>query len=293
MRQVCIISPILFNLYSEFMIVEALENESGMKFNGNNVTNLRYADDAVLVADTKKKLQKMMDKLNETCQVYGMAINVKKTKVLVISKTGKIKCSLSLGGGTIEQVTRYKYLGSWIQENARCEEEIKTRIGMAKAAFWQNKELLRRNVRFRTKMKIINCYVFSVLTYGCESWTWNAALSRKINAFEMWCYRRILKISWIDKITNVEVLRRVKTDLHFLTKMRQRKMEYAGHVMRGSQLSILEGKIHGKRGRGRPRRTWMDDIIEWTSLEAYGKVKRAAEDRVKWKSIVVNLLNRR
>jgi retron-type reverse transcriptase len=66
-RQGCIISPLLFNLYSEYMIKEALDNETGIRFNGNNISNLRYADDAVLMADTMKQLQKLMDKLNETC----------------------------------------------------------------------------------------------------------------------------------------------------------------------------------------------------------------------------------
>ena len=86
-RQGCIISPILFNLYSEFMIAEALEDEDGIKFNGINVTNLRYADDAVLVANSGKKLQKMLDKLNIACKVYGMALNVKKTKVMIVSNS--------------------------------------------------------------------------------------------------------------------------------------------------------------------------------------------------------------
>ena len=71
---------LLFNLYSEFMIGEALEHESEIKFNGINVTNFRYADDAVLVANSRKKLQKMLDKLNIACKIYGMALNVKKTK---------------------------------------------------------------------------------------------------------------------------------------------------------------------------------------------------------------------
>ena len=80
-----------------------------------------------------------------------MAINVKKTKVMVISKASKVKCSITLNNMALEQVNRYKYLGSWIIEDARCEEELKARIGMAKAAFWQNREVMRRNVRSGTK----------------------------------------------------------------------------------------------------------------------------------------------
>jgi hypothetical protein len=105
---------------------------------------------------------------------------------------------------------------------------------MATAAFWQNKELMRRNIRLSTKIKILNCYVFSVLNYGCESWTWNRAISSKINAFEMWCYRRILKVRYTDRVNNVDVLNRMQMELKFLRSMKKRKMEYAGHVPRGS-----------------------------------------------------------
>ncbi|HET6457667.1 MAG TPA: reverse transcriptase domain-containing protein [Nitrosopumilaceae archaeon] len=94
-RQGCIISPLLFNLYSEYMIKEALDNETGIRFNGNNISNLRYADDAVVMADTMKQLQKLMDKLNETCKIYGMGINVKKPKVMVMGKKGQVKCCVS------------------------------------------------------------------------------------------------------------------------------------------------------------------------------------------------------
>ena len=167
-RQGCILSPILFNLYSEFMIAEALDDLKGVQFNGINITNFRYADDAVLAAYSKQKLQVMLDKLSETCNNYGMAINVKKTKVMIVSKRGKIKCQVTLDNKTLEQVSRYKYLGSWISDDAKCVEEIRTRIALAKEAFWKNKELLRGNIRPRTKLKILNCYVFSVLNYGCE-----------------------------------------------------------------------------------------------------------------------------
>ena len=88
-RQGCVISSLLFNLYSEFIIKEALENEEGIKFNGVNITDLRYADDAVMVAFKRKNMQKMIDRLNETCKAYRMEINVKRTKVMIMNKKEK------------------------------------------------------------------------------------------------------------------------------------------------------------------------------------------------------------
>jgi hypothetical protein len=108
----------------------------------------------------------------------------------------------------LEHVTRFKYLDSWITKDAKCEEDIRARVGMAKAAFLQNKELMR-SIRLITKMKILNCYKFSILNYGCKSWTWNKLMCKKVDAFEIWCYRRLLKISFRDTITNKEVSKRM------------------------------------------------------------------------------------
>src|SRR3989442_7527674 len=145
-------------------------------------------------------MQKMIDRLNTTCKANGMKINVKKTKVMIMNGTAKPKgmqrC-IVLDRVPLEQVSRFKYLGSWITEDARSDEDIKARVRMAKAAFWQNKELMRRNIRLSTKMKILNCYVFSILNYECDSWTWNKPnipMRMKVNAFERWCYRMILSI---------------------------------------------------------------------------------------------------
>ena len=148
-----------------------MDGLEGVKFNGVNLTNLRYADDAVILADSEKSLQTMMSSLNEKCKEYGMAINAKKTMVMVMGTKTDTKCDIKIDGLTLEQVKKYKYLGSWITEDVRCDTEINTRIAMAKAAFWQNKEIMRRNIRQETKLKLLNCYVFSVLNYDCESWT--------------------------------------------------------------------------------------------------------------------------
>lgn len=96
---------------------------------------------------------------------------------------------------------------------------------MAQAAFWKNKELMKRNIRQQTKINMMNCDVFSVLNYGCESWTWNNAMEKKSNAFEIWCYRIMFKISWKDKMRNGEVLKRAQTKQHFMKDMQKRKIE--------------------------------------------------------------------
>ena len=122
-----------------------------------------------MVADKRKNMQKMIDRLNETCKAYGMEINVKKTKVMIMNKKEKQKgmqSCIMLNNVPLEQVTHFKYLGSRITKNAKSDEDIRARVGMAKAAFWQNKELMRRNIRFSKKMKILNS-VFSILNYGC------------------------------------------------------------------------------------------------------------------------------
>jgi len=90
-----------------------------------------------------------------------MEINVKKTKTMVISKTGNVPCSITINNTALEQVSQYKYLGSFITEDGKCEMDIKTRIGMAKDAFWKHKELLRGNINLQTKKRMLNCCLSS------------------------------------------------------------------------------------------------------------------------------------
>ena len=110
LRQGCIISPILFTCIVSIWF-RKLERIS---VNGININNIRYADDAVLIADSLKKLQKLIDSVNEACKAYAVEINVKKTKVMVISQKGNVQCKVLLNQAELEQVKRYKYLGSWI-----------------------------------------------------------------------------------------------------------------------------------------------------------------------------------
>lgn len=147
----------------------------------------------------------------------------------------------------------------------------------------------------RTKARLLRCYVFTVLLYGVESWTLTEASMRKLEAFEMWCYRRILRISWVDRITNEEVLRRMDKEREVLNNIKKRKLEYLGHIMRNEhrysllQL-ILQGKVLGRRGPGRRRISWLHNLRKWFSLTTAG-LFRAAANKIRIAMLVANIRN--
>ena len=292
-RQGCILSPILFNLYSEFLIREAIEEEKGIQVNGVNINNIRFADDTAIISDNEVDLQNLINRITTTCKEYGMALNVKKTKVMVITKGDSVNSNIIVDGEQLEQVEKYKYLGSWITENCSCEEEVKSRIGKAKNDFWNCKEFLRSNLNMKLKIRLLQCYIFSIVSYASETWTFNKNIRRRINAFEMWCYRRILKISWTDKIKNEEVRRRVYRRESLMNAIAKRKLRFVGHVLRGSSGDlanlVVEGLINGKRDRGKQRRKWADDAKDWTGTSSMGEIKRKAENKMSWNNMVANL----
>uniref|UniRef100_A0A8D8WL62 Uncharacterized protein n=1 Tax=Cacopsylla melanoneura TaxID=428564 RepID=A0A8D8WL62_9HEMI len=129
------------------------------------------------------------------------------------------------------------------------------------------------NLTLETKIRLLKCYVYSVLLYGVETWTLKGYTISKIQAFELWLYRRILKIPWTDKITNKEVLQRMNTTPELVNIVKCRKLQYLGHIMRNQGRykllqCILQGKIEGKRAPGQRRISWLANIIlAWFEIE--------------------------
>jgi len=162
---------------------------------------------------------------------------------------------------------------------------------MTSDAFWNHKQLMRGNITLRVTKRILQCYVFPVLKYSCESWTLNKDLIRHINTFEKWCYRRLLKIKWTDKISNEVLLRIQETDMIFYNNIKEQKLAFVGHVLRGSSgeraVQILEGKLDSKIAQGRPQRMWIDDIKCWMNLDAYERIKHLAQDRCNWRHLMM------
>src|SRR6476619_1191382 len=147
-RQGCPLSPLLFSIYAEMMMKEALENvEEGIRVGGELIKDVKYADDQGMVANMEAGLQSLMDSLNTTAKHYDIKINIKKTKAMVVSRNGGERVNIIVEGQSVEHVSKFRYLGSIILEDGRCLDDVKTRIGMAKDAFNKRKELLTRSIR--------------------------------------------------------------------------------------------------------------------------------------------------
>ena len=248
-RQGCVLSPDLFNMYSE-IIMKDLVDLDGIKFGGRNINNIRYADDTVLIADSEEKLQTLVQALVQSSQERGLKLNISKTKVMVVSKsTQNIRTNIFVGGEQLEQVERYKYLGSVVTQDGRCDQEIKTRLAIARSAYIRIKPIVtNRSISINLRKRFIRAYIWSTLMYGCESWTISKEMERRIEAAEMWFFRRMLKISWTDRVSNEEVLNRAGAKREIMKMVRQRQMRFLGHVMRKQELEsiCMMGKVEGR-----------------------------------------------
>lgn len=296
-RQGCVLSPLLFNIYSEAIFQEALEDiEKGIKVNGVWINNIRYADDAVLVSDNIPDLQQLVTVVGEGSKSMGLNINTAKTKFMVISRNLNAfeNSSITFNTKPIERVNKFKYLGAWLFEDWTSDMEVKCRIEQARQAFLKFRKVLTcSDFDLELRLRFTKCYVWSVLLYGVEGWTLKISAINKLEAFEMWLYRRILKIPWTAKMTNEEVLTRVNRERQLFETIKKRKTAYLGHIMRNEKYQFLqlmiEGKIEGKRGIGRKKMSWLRNIRQWTGIHDVQTLIHTARSREAMENVIANI----
>ena len=292
-RQGCVMSPDLFSLYGEFIMREA-EDEGGLKVGGRSVNNIRYADDTVLIADSEEKLLSLLQRVHIASEEKGLSINVAKTECMVMTKgKERVRCELNLNGERIKQVDQFCYLGSWITADVRCEREIKYRIEEAKRAFNEMRTLFKnRNLSLESRKRMVKTYVWSILLYGCETWTISRSMEKRLEAAEMWMWRRVLNVSWTQRVRNERVLERMGTERELMTTIRKRQLQFLGHVLRleGLEHLSLTGRIEGVRARGRQREKYMDGIRRVTGgVKTAPELIQMARERKVWKSMIANV----
>ena len=169
------------------------EAQAGIKIAGRNINNLRYADDTTVMVETEGELKSLLRKVPEKSENAALKVNIQKTKIMA---SGPIT-SWQIDGETMELVTNFIFLGSKITADGDCSHEIKRHLAPCKKSYEQPRQHIKKQrYYFAKKVCLVKAMVFTVVMYGCESWTIKNAEHQRIDAFELWCLKRLLRLPW-------------------------------------------------------------------------------------------------
>ena len=188
-------SPCLFNLYAEYITRNAglEETQAGIKTAGRNINNLRYADDTTLMAESEEELKSLLRKVKVESEKVGLKLNIQKTKIMA---SGRVT-SGEIEGETMERVIDFIFLGSKIIADGYGSHGIKRCLFRGRKIMTNLDSTFKsRDITLPTKVRLVKAMVFPVVMYGCESWAVKKAERRRIDAFELWCWRRLLRVPW-------------------------------------------------------------------------------------------------
>ena len=177
--------------------------QAGMKIAGRNISNLSYADDTTLMAESEEELKSLLMKVKEEGENVGLKHNIQKTKIMA---SGPIT-SWQIDGETVETVSDFILGGSQITADGDCSHEIKRHLLLGRKVMTNLESILKsRDTILPTKVHLVKAMVFPVVMCGCESWSVKKAEHRRIDAFELWCWRRLLRVPWTARRSNQSIL---------------------------------------------------------------------------------------
>ena len=194
-------SPCLFNFYAEYIMRNAglEEAQAGIKIAGRNINNLRYADDTTLMAESEEELKSLLMKVKEETERVVLKLNIQKMKIMASGPN----TSWEIDGETIETVSDFILGGSKITADGDCSHEIKRCLLLGRKVMTNLDSIFKsRDNTLPTKVRLVKAMVFPVVTYGCESWTIKKPEHQRIDAFEVWCCRRLLRLPWTARRSN-------------------------------------------------------------------------------------------
>ena len=182
------------------------EAQGGIKIAKRNINNLRYADETTLMAESEEELKSLLMKVKEESVNVGLKLNIQKTKIMA---SGPIT-SWQIDEETVETVADFILWGSKITAGGDCSHEIKRRLLLGRKVMTNLDSILKnRDITLSTKVRLVKAMVFPVVIYGCESWTIKKAEHRRIDAFELWCWRRLLRVPWPARRSNQSILKEI------------------------------------------------------------------------------------
>ena len=202
------------------------------------------------MSESKEELKSLLMKVKEESEKVGLKFNIQKTKIMA---SGPIT-SWQIDGETVETVTDFILRGSKMTTDCDCSHEIKRHLFLGKKVMTiLDSVLKRRDITLSTKVHLVKAMIFSVARYGCESWTIKRAEDRRTDAFELWCWRRLLKVPWTARRFNQSILKEISPEYSLEGLMSKLKLQYFGHLMKRTnslEKTLNLGKIQGGRRRG-------------------------------------------
>ena len=199
-------------------------------------------------------------KVKEESEKVGLKLNIQKNKIMV---SGPIT-SWQTDGEIMETVRNFIFLGSEITADGDCSYEIKRRLLLGRKAMTNLDSILKsRDITLPTKVHLVKAMVFPVVIYGCENWTIKKAEHRRIDTFELWCWRRLLRVPWTARRSNQSVIKEISPEYSLEGLMLKVKLQYFGHLMQRTdslEKTLMLGKIEDRRRRGQQKMKCLNDI---------------------------------
>ena len=272
-RQGYILLPCLFNLCAECIVRNSGldEAQAGIKIARRNNNNLRYADDTTIMAESEQELRSLLMNIKEKSEKIDLNLNFLKTKIMASS----LITSWQTDGETTGTLTEFIFLVSKITAHGDCSHEIKRCLFLERKVMTNLNSLLKsRDITLPTKVCLVKALVFPVVKYGCDSWTIKKAEHWRIDAFELWCWRRLFRVLWTARRSKQSILKEISPEYLLERLMMKLKLQYCGHLMRRTdsfektmsweRLKVI--KDPGKEGDDRGWDGWMGSPTQWTWL---------------------------